>query len=282
MFPHTFLDPAHLLQTVVLALSIFNLTTFLWLALTVWLNGERRTGIARLGVIGLGLSALFFFIHAILISSPLISSTSFFSLDFWWRIIWLPALGVPYIWFAIGLHYAALISPRWRKRRPLLLITSGILGFVILLLLIFNRDTFTYIGALQLLSYSDAFSDINHDLLSPLLLIPLLFLVYVTFCAIGPWFTVGRVSRLGKLLWRALLPGDKTRATVPAALRRRAMMETFWDDPIAVELLEEPQLSWHLARPRLLLAALLMVGLTTTLGVLVAQSMLNWFGYGER
>ncbi|MEO7022141.1 MAG: ATP-binding protein, partial [Ktedonobacteraceae bacterium] len=42
------------------------------------------------------------------------------------------------------------------------------------------------------------------------------------------------------------------------------------------------QLSWHLARPRLLLAALLMVGLTTTLGVLVAQSMLNWFGYGER
>ena len=41
-------------------------------------------------------------------------------------------------------------------------------------------------------------------------------------------------------------------------------------------------LSWHLARPGLLLAALLMVGLTSTLGVLVVQSMINWFGYGQR
>jgi len=54
------LNPAHVLQTVVLALSIFNLTTFLWLTLTVWLNGDRRTGIVSLGVVGLGLSALFF------------------------------------------------------------------------------------------------------------------------------------------------------------------------------------------------------------------------------
>jgi len=41
-----------------------------------------------------------------------------------------------------------------------------------------------------------------------------------------------------------------------------------------------------LARPGLLLAALLMVGLTTTLGVLVAQSMFNWLtmvnGYQSR
>ena len=188
---------------VVLALSIFDLTAFLWLALTVWLNGNRRAGIVRLGFVGLSLSALFFFLHAILISSPLTSSSSFLSLDFWWRMIWIPALGVPYLWFAIGLHYAALINANWRRRRPLLLSFSAALGLVVFLLLIFNRDTFTYIGALRLLSYSDAFEDAGTGWLSPLLLIPILFLVYVTFCAIGPWFTTGRLSRLLKILWHA-------------------------------------------------------------------------------
>ncbi len=275
-----FLEPIHLLQTVVLALSIFDLTAFLWLAFTVWLNGDQRTGIVRLGVLGLGLSALFFFIHAILLSSPLTPSSSFLSLDFWWRMIWIPALGVPYLWFAIGLHYAALINSRWRRRRPFLLCISSALGLAVFLLLIFNRDTFTYIGALRLLSYSDAFDDIGHGLFSPLLLIPILFLIYVTFCAIGPWFTTRRISRLCKILWRALLHRHVPDALGGKSGLRRELMDAFWDDPADVELLEEPLLSWHLARPGLLLAALLMVGLTTTLGVLVAQSMLNWFGYG--
>lgn len=274
-----FQNIAHLLQTLVLALSIFDLTAFLWLAFTVWLNGNRRAGIVRLGVVGLGLSALFFFIHAILISSPLTPATSFLSLDFWWRLIWIPALGVPYIWFAIGLHYAALINGRWRRRRPFLLFLSAALGLFVFALLVFNRNTFTYIGALRLLSYSDAFKDMDRGLLSPLLLIPILYLIYVTFCAIGPWFTTGRISRLLTIIWCTFFPGKKVKRAAPL---RRAMMDAFWDDPIDVELLEEPVLSWHLARPGLLLAALLMVGLTSTLGVLVVQSMLNWFGYGPR
>ncbi len=74
---YMFLEPAYLLQTIVLALSIFNLVAFLWLAMTVWLNGDRKSGIARLGVVGLGLSALFFFIHALLISGPLTQSSRF-------------------------------------------------------------------------------------------------------------------------------------------------------------------------------------------------------------
>src|SRR5437660_12282194 len=106
----TFFEPSRLLQTIVVALSIFNLVTFLWLAVTVWLNGDRHTSIARLGVVGLSFSALFFFIHALLVSSPLVS------LDFLWRLIWLPAISVPYISFAIGMHYSALINLRWRQR----------------------------------------------------------------------------------------------------------------------------------------------------------------------
>src|SRR5579859_2807880 len=118
MFLSIVLEPEKLLQTLALALSIFNLVAFLWLALTVWLNGDRRTMIARVGVVGLGFSAFFFFLHALLISEPLSQATNLVIADFLWHLIWLPALGVPYIWFIIGLHYAALINERWKHRRP--------------------------------------------------------------------------------------------------------------------------------------------------------------------
>lgn len=273
----TFLNPDHLLQSLVLALSIFNLTAFLWLAFTVWLNGERRAGIVRLGVLGLGLSALFFFIHALLISNPLTYASSIFPLDFWWRMIWIPALGVPYLWFAIGLYYAALINSRWRRRRPFLLGLSGVMGLFVLFLLVLYRDKFTYVDALRMLSYRDDPEDISHGLLTPLLLILILFLVYVTFCAIGPWFSAVRISRLGKVLWRSL---TKRKAKTRRLSLYQRLTDAFWEDPIDVETQEEPVLSWQMARPGLLLAGVLMVGLTTTLGVLVVQSMLNWLGYG--
>src|SRR6266516_4615812 len=284
-----FLEPAYLLQTIVLALSIFNLVAFLWLAVTVLLNGDRKSGIVRLGVIGLGLSALFFFIHALLISGPLTQSSGLLTPEFLWHLIWLPALGVPYIWFAIGLYYAALINSDWRKRRPYLLALSGTLGCIVLLLLIINQSTFTYEGTLRLIAYNDALNDLGAGRFSPMVLIPVLFLCYVTFCAIGPWFTFGRICRLLRVLWAAAL-------SVPERLRKshssadnqpeapsfqQALLDAFWDDPTDIELLEEPYLSWHLARPGLLLAALLMAALTTTLGILVIQSIVNWIQFDQ-
>jgi signal transduction histidine kinase len=305
------LEPAQLVQAVALALSIFNLVAFLWLTLTVLLNGDREAGITRLGIVGLGLSAFFFFLHAMLISSPLpafptppsaTNTSGLTFLDILWHFLWLPGLGVPYIWFTIGLHYAALISPRWRQRRPMLLISSGILGFILLLLLIFNQSTATFVGTLRLLVYGDPLNTTHAGLLLSLVLLPVLFLVYVTFCAIGPWFTPSRVSRLLKVLWNACLgrlefddnqplrAGSNQRdapliSPTAAAGRdhqtklsslRFALEDAFWDDPADVELLEEPILSWHLARPGLLLAALLMAGLTTSLGVLGLRSLLDW------
>src|SRR5713226_6360614 len=273
---HHLLEPAYLLQAIVLALSIFNLIAFLWLAITVWLNGDRRSGIARLGVVGLGLSALFFFIHALLVSSPLTPTSGVSLQEFLWHLIWLPALGVPYIWFAIGLYYAALINKAWRKRRPLLLAISGILGCSILILLVLNQSTFTYFGTLRLIAFSDALNDLGASVFSSVVLLPVLFLCYFTFCAIGPWFTLGRVTRLLRALWYAL-----TKRQVGMSGLRRALVDAFWDDPTDVELLEEPLLSWHLARPGLLLAALLMAVLTTTLGILVIQSVANWVQFGH-
>src|SRR5574337_1815201 len=156
MPPQLFFAPEHIFQTVAVALSIFNLVTFLWLALTVWLNGDRRSWVARMGVVGFALSALFFYIHALLIFEPLSEAgQEFLTPDFLWHLIWLPALGVPYIWCAIGLYYAAMINPGWRKRRPYFLALCGIFGFIILALLILNRSTFTYVGTLRLIAYNN-------------------------------------------------------------------------------------------------------------------------------
>ncbi len=268
MPPQTFFAPEHVFQTIAVALSIFNLVTFLWLALTVWLNGDRRSWVARMGVVGLALSALFFYIHALLIFEPLNQDRQeFLSPDFLWHLIWLPAIGVPYIWFAIGLHYASLINEGWRRRRPFLLVSSGILGCLVFLLLIANRSTFTFSGSLLLLAYGSIASDIHAGLLSPVVWLPMLFLCYVTFCAIAPWLTLGRISRLWSTLFRV-------RGFFPLV---QALADAFWDDPTDVEQLEEPALSWHLARPGLFLAALFMVGLTTTLAVISISSLVGWF-----
>ncbi len=299
----TFFEPSRLLQTIVVALSIFNLVTFLWLAVTVWLNGDRHTSIARLGVVGLVFSALFFFIHALLVFSPLKQASGLVTLDFLWRLLWLPAISVPYIWFAIGLHYAALINEGWRQRRPLLLLSSGILGLLILVLLILHQSTFTFVGTLRLLTYSDLFDDTSAGLFSSTIILPVLFLLYVTFCAIGPWFTPMRMTRVMRALWtyiradksavgainRPLQPvpdagaqfigshdGETSAIHLPPTLHR-VLSDAFWDDPTNVELLEEPVLSWHLARPVLFLAAILMVALTTTLGILGIGSIIDWF-----
>jgi signal transduction histidine kinase len=271
----TFFEPANSIYTLVLALSIFNLVAFLWLAMTVWLNGDRRAGITRLGIVGLGLSALFFFLHSILISTSLSDPLWRGVLDMLWHLIWIPAIGVPYIWFAIGLHYATLINQRWVRRRPILLGISGALGSVVLLLLVLNSATFTFNGTLELLAYGNPLDGSRMSMASPLVL-PALFLCYVTFCAIGPWFTPARVSRTLHAFWHALF----SRKHFLKSGRRRALhtilVDAFWDDQEEVEQLEEPLLSWQLARPGLLLAALLMVALTTSLGVIIIWSIVNW------
>src|SRR2546421_1904021 len=287
----TFLEPAQLFQTIVLALSIFNLVTFLWLAITVWLNGDRRAWIARLGVVGLSFSAFFFYVHALLIASPLVHISEH-GQDFLWHLLWLPAICVPYIWLAIGLHYAALISQNWRRRRPALLLSSGILGCFLLVMLILHQSTFTFLGTIRLLAYSDLYDDTRAGLFSATVLLPVLFLCYVTFCALGPWFTPGRMSRVMHAFWRFIKRSVEQKMKAPekgsdnevgdkkkTSSLRRILSTAFWDDPTDVEMLQEPVLSWHLARPGLLLAAFLMVGLTTILGAVSIWSIVGWFEY---
>jgi signal transduction histidine kinase len=273
MLSAIWLEPARIVQTIVVALSIFNLVTFLWLALTVWLNGDRRKMIARVGVVGLGLSALFFFLHTLLVADSAVGLSQTSIQEFLWHLVWVPAVGVPYIWFVIGLHYAALMNERWRRRRPILLTISALLGGSILLLLILNQSSFTFMGTLRLLAYNDVSSKMH---VLPLILLPILFLCYLTFCAIGPWFTPSKLARLCAVLWHSLFG---PRESCPLGQR---IAQAYWDDKVSAELLDEQVLSWSLARPGLLVAALLMVALTTSLGILGVSSMLHWLALGPR
>lgn len=276
------LAASKLIDILVLALSIFNLMTFLWLALTVWLNGDRHAWITRLGFVGLSFSALFFFIHSLLISSPLAQSAGLVSPDFLWRLVWLPAITVPYIWFAIGLHYAAVMNEQWRRRRPILLILSGALGSFIMIMLIIYRDIFTFTGTLRLLAYGDMAAETNAGFFSVPVLLPILFLFYVAVCAIGPWFTPGKIGRFMAALWRELNNRRQHGATQwrnEAAPLGQVLSQAFWDDAPGTRMLAEPQLTWQLARPVLFLAANVMVLLTVALAVLGAWSLTDWFEF---
>ncbi len=259
-----------LLQTAALALSIFNLITFLWLAFTVWLNGDRQSVIARVGFVGLSFAALFFFIQASLIRGPFNQTANLALTDFLWHLIWLPAVGVPYIWFIIGLHYAALINQQWRTRRSLLLTLAALLGCNVLISLAFNRSTYTFRDTILLLGHGYVQENMHPDPVRSLLLVSVLFLFYVAFCAIGPWLTPGRIGRLLHVLWLACT-GHKR--DIPLS---RSLMDAFWNDQASIDQLEEPALSWYQARPGLLVAALLMVCLTVSLGVLVVFVILHW------
>jgi signal transduction histidine kinase len=264
------LQQTHLLQMCLVALSVFNLVAFLWLTCTVWLSGNRQSVITCVGIVGLGLSAVFFFIHSLLIVSPLDQDAGLLSINFLWHLIWFPAVGVPYIWFVIGLHYAVLMNEQWRRRRPVLLCVSALLGLCVLGLLIVNRVTFTFRGTILLLGYSDVLGHVDVHFFSPVIWLPVLFLIYVTFCAIGPWFTPSRMKSLLWVLWLFLI-----KRRYEGSLRNR-LVDAFWTDKVDRGQLQELEFSWHLARPGLLLAALLMVGLTVSLGALGVWAVFYW------
>ena len=94
------------LAQVAIALSAFNLITFLWLGLMVLLLGDRRNLITWVGGIGLLLAALFFLCHGALVGAGVPDGAS--PSDVWWRVSWLPAFVAPLFWAATGLHYAEL------------------------------------------------------------------------------------------------------------------------------------------------------------------------------
>lgn len=142
-----------LLNTALLAVSLFNTIVLLWLGLTVALNAERRDWGLWLVSGELILGGIFFFSHTIIIDHGL----DYFSrnLDFWWHVGWAPVVTIPYAWYVVMLWYAGFWnapSTRLYRRHWPWFVASTLLAVAVISLLFFANPlpSFTQFPQLDL------------------------------------------------------------------------------------------------------------------------------------
>ncbi|HEX8729350.1 MAG TPA: ATP-binding protein, partial [Ktedonobacterales bacterium] len=237
------------LAQVAIALSAFNLITFLWLGLMVLLLGDRRNLITWVGGIGLLLAALFFLCHGALVGAGVPEGAS--PSDVWWRVSWLPAFVAPLFWAATGLHYAELAGISKNLRLPVLTAVAS-LGLLAMLLAFIYWPALSHYG--DFIRLLDASIRLRQPVPHPPNVSPVLpalglaFVVYIAVCACLPWIL---------LVARRLLPNSAQHAGSDETL--------LWDAGDA----------WSRARPGLLWASLCMMGagaVVAIIGVLVLLS----------
>ncbi|MBI4673768.1 MAG: hypothetical protein HY741_19140 [Chloroflexi bacterium] len=106
-----------LLDTAVLAVSLFNTMLLLWLGIVVVLGADRkRWGILLAGG-GLLSGGIFFLTHTAIIARGLRAAT--FDLDVLWHFGWLPIIAAPLAWYFVMLWYAGILDARAAPSSPL-------------------------------------------------------------------------------------------------------------------------------------------------------------------
>ncbi|GAB4126616.1 MAG: hypothetical protein Fur005_27320 [Roseiflexaceae bacterium] len=120
-----------LLNWAVVAVSTFNTIALLWLGLTVLLNAERRRW--STWVVGGGILAggVFFIAHTAAIAR--LPQELDYELPIWWRLIWLPFVIGPYLWYLVMAWHSGSIAGRHR----LWVAIVSVLGLFALGLLLF-------------------------------------------------------------------------------------------------------------------------------------------------
>jgi len=239
------------LAQVAIALSAFNLITFLWLGLMVLLLGDRRNLITWVGGIGLLLAALFFLCHGALVGAGVPEGPS--PSDVWWRVSWLPAFVAPLFWAATGLHYAELAGVSKNLRLPVLTAVASLGLLAIMLAVVYWPALSQYGDFIRLLDASIRLRQpVPHPPnVSPVLpALGLAFVVYIGVCACLPWIL---------LVARRLLPDT-------ARVQPTGSEETLlWDAGDA----------WSRARPGLLWASLCMMGAGAVVAIIGALVLLS-------
>ena len=240
------------LAQVAIALSAFNLITFLWLGLMVLLLGDRRNLITWVGGVGLLLAALFFLCHGALVGAGLPTGDS--PSDVWWRVSWLPAFVAPLFWAATGLHYAGLAGVWKNLRLPVVGVVAALGLLTVALALIYWPALAHYGDFIRLLDASIRLRQPTKtppDVSPVLPALGLAFVIYIAVCACLPWIL---------LVARRLLPEANRRAP------RAASDETLlWDAGDA----------WSRARPGLLGASLCMMMAGAVVAVIGALVLLS-------
>ncbi len=87
-----------------LAISLFDTVTLLWLGLTVFLTGNRRTSATIAGSAGLLLGSIFFGGHTLIITHTLGSGS--FGVNIVWRVMWVVAVAAPFFWGLSIFYYS--------------------------------------------------------------------------------------------------------------------------------------------------------------------------------
>jgi len=125
-----------LLDWAVLAVSLFNTISLLWLGLTVLLNGDRRALGTWITGGGMLLGAVFFTSHTFILGRGLGSMG--LGKEFWWWVSWGPAVVTPLAWYGAMLWYAGFRLRRPHPHRLWLSLVVALAGAMILLAFLSN------------------------------------------------------------------------------------------------------------------------------------------------
>ncbi|HEX9067486.1 MAG TPA: hypothetical protein VF807_01865, partial [Ktedonobacterales bacterium] len=213
------------------AISVFSLIIYLWLSVTVLLNGNRASRVTWVGGFGLLLAGLFFLCHGALVGTGIPEGPA--PSDYWWRLAWVPAFCAPLLWAATGLYYAGLTG-RWRRwRLPALQLAAG-LGLIAVLLALRSWPYIEHYGDfVRLLDTSLRVHSSTPPPAAPaLLLLGISFVLYVAACAALPWVALALMRRA---------PGE----SIPTVTEIESPRQLMWDATDA----------WGRARPALLAAS---------------------------
>lgn len=118
-----------LLDTAIVAVSLFNTMLLLWLGLVVVSNSDRRSWGIWLASGGLLCGGIFFLVHSAIAAQGLRESTA--DLDVLWRFGWLPIIMAPLAWYVVMLWYAGFLGERARTSPALRYIHLPGLAFVL-------------------------------------------------------------------------------------------------------------------------------------------------------
>lgn len=121
------------------AVSLFNTILLIWLGLSLWLNAERRSAGVVFAALGFFLGSALFISHSAVLLSGELQLTR--SNTLWLAMAMVPALLLPYVWYAVLLWYNGYWTPELgalrRRHRPWLWLISAVvlIGFACLVLL---------------------------------------------------------------------------------------------------------------------------------------------------
>lgn len=132
------IKPETILYWGMIAISLFNTIVLFWLAFTVLLNSERRTGGIWLAVAGLLVGGIFFATHTAMLDFQVDALAA--GIRSWWYFFFAPIILLPHAWYLLMLWYAGFwddyASPLHHRHRKGLFITT-LLAITLIALLFF-------------------------------------------------------------------------------------------------------------------------------------------------